>query len=91
MVSISGSGYWTVRTARRDYLCRLQHMAVWAIHGAQDSISDPAAAEQNLERLGVSCQGEVRWTLYPDQGHLGAAATAYRDPELYTWLLRHSR
>jgi len=31
LVSISGSGYWTVRTSRRNYLCRMQDLAAWAI------------------------------------------------------------
>ena len=91
LVSISGSGYWTVRTSRRDYLCRMQDLAVWAIHGAQDNIADPETAETNLEALGDSCRGEVKWTLYPDQGHLGTPAVAYRDPELYAWMLEHTR
>lgn len=91
MISISGSGYWTIRSTRKDFLCRMKDLPVWAIHGAQDNISIPQVAESNLKALGDSCRGEVRWTLYPDQGHLGAAAVAYRDPELYAWLLAHAR
>jgi len=91
MVSISGSGYWTVRVSRRDFLCQMQDLPVWGIHGALDSIADPQRAEENLKILADSCGGEVRWTLYPDQGHIGAAAVAYRDPALYAWLLKHSR
>ena len=91
MVSVSGSGFFTIRTSRRDFLCQLKDLPVWAIHGAQDNIADPLEAETNLETLGDACRGEVRWTLYPDQGHLGAVDLAYRDPGLYDWLLEHSR
>lgn len=91
MVSVSGSGFLTIRTSRRDFLCQLADLPVWAIHGALDNFSDPQTAENNVMALVEDCRGEVRWTLYPDQGHLGAGAVAYRDPELYSWLLAHSR
>ncbi len=89
VVSVSGSGYRTPSAPEEETVCRLRDVPVWAIHGAEDMISDPMANKIQVLTL-AACGGEVEWTLYPDEGHGGAYARAYRDPELYTWLLEHS-
>lgn len=91
MVSISGSGYRTPILPESETLCRMKDIAVWAIHGAQDAISDPEASHFNAMGLQQSCGGEVKWTLYDDVGHFGTYERAYRDPELYRWMLEHTR
>ena len=73
-----------------EALCRLQHLAVWAIHGAQDKVSDPLANRLQVTSLAL-CGGEVQWTLYPDADHGETHSRAYRDPELYSWLPSHQR
>ena len=90
MISISGSGYRTPTVAAQETLCALKDVPIWAIHGALDMISDPIASEMNMPALS-DCGGEVKWTLYESAGHLEAYWQAYRDPELYTWLLEHSK
>ena len=45
----------------------------------------------NARALDERCDGEVRWTIYDDLGHIGAYEKAYRDPALYEWMLEHSR
>lgn len=91
MVSISGSGYRTLTIPGEETLCRMENIKVWAIHGAQDLISDPEVSRMNTLALKATCSGEVRWTLYEDLGHIGAYERAYRDPELYQWMLEQSR
>lgn len=91
VISISGSGYRTPFLPGEETLCRMQDIPVWAIHGALDAISAPEASELNTLALEAACQGEVRWTLYEDVGHFGAYERAYRDPELYNWMLDHAR
>lgn len=90
MISVAGSGYRTTSVPALEVLCRLKDVPVWAIHGAQDQISDPVANKMVVLAL-ADCGGEVKWTLYPDAGHGETYARAYRDPELYTWMLEHSR
>ncbi|MFC2030780.1 alpha/beta hydrolase-fold protein [Chloroflexota bacterium] len=90
MVSVAGSGYRTATPPDSETVCRLQDLPVWAIHGSQDSISDPLANRLQVMTLAL-CGGEVEWTLYPDAGHGETFARAYRDPDLYTWLLNHGR
>ncbi len=91
MVSVSGSGYRTLFLPGEETLCRMQDLAVWAIHGAQDQLSDPESSRLNTLALKASCPGEVQWTLYEDEGHIGTYERAYRDPQLYQWLLEHDR
>ena len=91
MVSISGSGYRTPFTPEDEILCRLADVPTWAIHGALDRISEPGASQMNVLMLGQQCDVDVEWTLYEDEGHLGAYERAYRDPALYEWMLEHSR
>jgi predicted peptidase len=91
MISISGSGYRAPAIPGEEVLCRMQDIKVWAIHGAQDAISEPEASRLNTLALKASCSGEVIWTLYEDVGHIGAYERAYRDAELYRWMLEQSR
>jgi predicted peptidase len=90
LISISGSGYRTSIQPSQDTFCKMKEIPTWAIHGAQDLISDPTSVKRQVLAL-AACGGEVEWTLYPDTGHLETYARAYRDPALYTWLLEHSR
>lgn len=89
MVSVSGSGYRMQTSPGEEMVCRLKDVPVWAIHGARDMISDPMANKIQVLSL-AACGGEVEWTLYPDAGHGETYRSAYRDPEVYRWLLDHS-
>jgi predicted peptidase len=90
MVSVAGSGYRTPNPPPSETLCQLKDLPVWAIHGAMDEISAPMANKVQIMAL-MECGGEVEWTLYPDADHGGTYRRAYREPELYDWLLAHSR
>lgn len=90
MASVSGSGYRTLLTPEPEMICRLQNVPVWAIHGAEDLVSDPLANKMVVSTL-AECGGEVEWTLYPDAGHSDTYERAYRDPALYDWMLEHSK
>jgi predicted peptidase len=90
MVSVSGSGFRSPVLPGPEVICKLKDLPVWAIHGAQDRISDPVANQLYAVAL-KDCGGEVEWTLYPDAGHGQTYARAYRDPAVYKWLLEHVR
>jgi predicted peptidase len=91
MVSISGSGYRMPLPPDEELICKLDSVPVWGIHGANDTISAPEASEFHLRFLESVCDGEVKWTLYNDESHLSAFERAYRDPDLYSWLLDYSK
>ena len=44
-----------------------------------------------LEAYDEVCEGEIYMTFYPDEGHFGAYAKAYRDPALYDWFLERTK
>jgi len=91
MASTSGTGYGNVNPTV-EQLCKVAETPIWAFHGEKDVISDPIGAKIYITSLQNECDNlvELRWTLYPNEGHLGTYQRAYRDPELYTWLLEHS-
>jgi predicted peptidase len=91
MVSTSGTGYGNVNPTI-EQLCKVAETPIWAFHGARDVISDPIGAKMYITTLESECDNlvELKWTLYPEDGHLGTYQKAYRDPELYAWLLEHS-
>jgi predicted peptidase len=68
----------------------LKHLPIWAFHGDKDTAVPPEESERMvnlLKKLGVK---EVKLTIYPDAGHDSWTET-YNNPELYEWLLKHSR
>lgn len=89
MASIAGSGFYLSYIPGEDVMCKLQDVPVWSIHGAEDKISDPMAVKMMVLAL-EDCGGEVEWTLYPDAGHFETYYRAYRDPDLYDWMLAHT-
>lgn len=89
--SISGSGYRSYYVPEADTLCRLAQVPLWAIHGAQDQISAPQMSQLFTLSVDAACEGEVKWTMYPDTGHFDTYERAYRDPELYEWFLAHTK
>lgn len=72
---------------------------VWAFHGANDRVVPVTYSDRMIEMLRAHTLREVRYTRYEDAppppmhefgnliGH-GSYELAYRDPELYAWLLR---
>lgn len=68
----------------------LKSLAFWAFHGGKDTIVAPEESErmiQGLKQLGVA---EAKLTIYPDATHNSWDRT-YSNPEVYAWLLQHSR
>lgn len=82
LVAISGG-------ATPSGMCALRHVPIWVVHGAKDDIIKLDRSEELVERL-KRCNGNVRFTVYPDAGH-DAWTRTYENPELYDWLLQHRR
>jgi predicted peptidase len=70
-------------------VCAIQHVPVWAFHGAQDPIVPLQRSAEMVTAL-RQCGGNVRFTVYPDAGH-DAWTETYANPELYAWFLSHTR
>jgi predicted peptidase len=68
--------------------CKLKRVPIWVFHGAKDTRVDPSESEVMVDAL-KGCGGNVRFTLFPDEGHDDHMwARVYDDPELYDWLLQ---
>ena len=91
LVSVSGSAYQLQAIPPKDYSCRLNGVPVWGIHGKLDLIADYSPVRAQVEAWERLCDAEVRWTAYEDAGHFETVERAYQDPELYDWMLEHSR
>jgi predicted peptidase len=83
VVPISGTGapWWTYRIAEAG-------IPAWVFHGEKDDAVPIAEAERMVTAL-EEAGGEVRFTRYPEGGHV------LREPvegdELFEWLLRQRR
>jgi predicted peptidase len=68
---------------------RIKDLPVWVFHGARDEVIpviESKAMVDALRFVGAS----PRLTVYPEAGHDSWTET-YENPELYEWLLSHSR
>jgi predicted peptidase len=68
----------------------LKRLPIWAFHGAKDTAVPVEESERMAKILKELGAKEVKLTIYPDAGH-DSWTEAYNNPELYAWLLKHSR
>ena len=73
-----------------DKVHRMRGIATWAFHGAKDEIVPLERSQEMVDAL-RSAGGDVRFTVYPDAGHVEAWENAYGDPELWKWLAKQRR
>ncbi len=103
-LSMGGFGVWGLATAHPERfaaiapICgraitllaaKLKHVPVWAFHGAFDEVV-PLIESQKMVNAVRAAGGDARLTIYPEADH-DAWSQAYADPELYRWLLSHTR
>jgi predicted peptidase len=104
-LSMGGFGTWALAAAHPDRfaaivpICgggnrsdarRLKDLPIWVFHGAKDKTVPPSRSESMVKALKAAGAPEVRFTLYPEAGHDSWTET-YDNPEVYQWLLQHSR
>lgn len=102
--SMGGAGAWALgmaspqRFAAIAPLCgrliplrigNLWRTPVWVFHGKKDEVVPFRQSEEAVEFLRGMGNGEVRFTVFPEEGH-EIWPRVYRDPELYQWFLSHS-
>jgi predicted peptidase len=102
-ISMGGAGAWSLAATVPDRFAALvpicgygdparvdalRTLPVWAFHGARDTVVLPERSVEMVRAL-EQAGGTVTLTIYPDAGHVGAWERAYRDPQLFPWLLQH--
>ncbi len=65
--------------------CLLKDIPTWVFHGKKDKVVPFERSEEMVTAL-KECDGNVRFTAYPDAGHDSWTET-YINPALYRWLL----
>ena len=65
-------------------------LPVWAFHGAKDPVVPLAESERMIGAMKKIGAKDVKLTVYPEATHNSWTET-YNNPELYEWLLKHSR
>lgn len=63
-------------------ICAAKSVPVWAFHGAQDTVVPLQRSQEMVRRL-ETCDGDIRFTVYPEAGHDSWTET-YADPDVYT-------
>ena len=105
-LSMGGYGTWAWATANperfaaiapicgggqpRQAARALKNMPIWVFHGEKDPTVPVQESKDMVEALKKANATEVKLTLYPEALHDSWTVT-YDNPELYTWLLAHSR
>jgi predicted peptidase len=67
----------------------LKNLPVWAFHGEADPVVPVKRTIEMVEAVNAK-GGSARMTIYPGVGH-DSWVNAYKDEELYKWLLEHVR
>jgi predicted peptidase len=67
----------------------LKDVPVWAFHGDADTVVPHALSEEMVEAV-KKAGGDATLTLFPGVGH-NSWDRAYRESQLYDWLLKHKR
>lgn len=68
----------------------LRQLPVWAFHGAKDPTVPLEETERMIKSLKTLGSEQVKLTVYPEAQH-DCWTETYNNPEVYTWLLSHSR
>ena len=82
IVPICGGGmYWNAE--------RICNVPVWAFHGGKDTTVFLEESVKMIEAV-KRCGGEAKLTVYPENAH-DAWSDTYRNPEVFAWLLEHTK
>jgi predicted peptidase len=67
-----------------------KEVPTWVFHGAQDEAVPLKQSQEMVDAL-KAAGGNVRFTVYPEGGHVEAWQNAYSDPDLWEWLAKQRR
>jgi hypothetical protein len=67
----------------------IAHIPMWVFQGGQDKNPYPQKTESMIRKF-RDAGAVVRYTLYPELGH-GTWASAYREPDFFTWFLGENK
>lgn len=106
-LSRGGQGVWNSALQRPDLfaalvpiagsgspgLQRLIELPIWEFHGGKDTITNVGYTREMIDAL-IRARGttkEIRYTEILGGGHTDSWLTAFKDEQLYRWLISHHR
>jgi predicted peptidase len=91
LVPICGGGRISdITAAAHAHPVELRTLGVWAFHGARDRIVPLEESERMVDAMRNAGVTDVKFTIYPEGAH-DAWSASYANPDLYRWLMKHSR
>jgi predicted peptidase len=82
---ICGGGPWHLGFPER--VSAITRLPTWVFHGAKDDVVPMQSSQVLVDQL-RACDGDVRFTVYPEADHDSWTET-YNNPALYDWFLSH--
>ena len=68
----------------------MKEIPTWVFHGAKDEAVPLQQSQEMVDAL-KAAGSDVRFTVYPEGGHVEAWQNAYDDPDLWEWLAKQRR
>ena len=68
----------------------MKEVPTWVFHGAKDEAVPLQQSQKMVDAL-KAVGSDVRFTVYPEGGHVEAWQNAYGDPDLWEWLTKQRR
>ena len=68
----------------------MKEVPTWVFHGAKDEAVPLQQSQEMVDAL-KAAGSDVRFTVYPEGGHVEAWQNAYGDPDLWEWLAKQRR
>jgi predicted peptidase len=91
LIPVCGGGRTAdVATSAQRHGAALESLGVWAFHGAHDPVVPVEESRRMVDALQEAGVRDAKLTVFPEAQH-DAWTAAYRNRELYRWLLRHTR
>lgn len=72
-----------------DHVTDLKNIPIWAFHGLQDHVVPISETQKIVDKL-QACDGNIKFTIYPDKRHDSWTET-YNNKDVYAWLLKQER
>ena len=103
-LSMGGFGTWAFATAHPDKFAAiapicgggnphnvdgLAKLPIWVFHGDNDKVVPISESQEMVDAIKRK-GGDIKFTVYPGVGHDSWTET-YNNPELYKWMLKHTR
>jgi predicted peptidase len=104
-LSMGGYGAWDLAIQYPEYFAalapvcgggntlrigRLKQIPTWVFHGLKDD-SVPERESAVMVAALKAAGGDVKYTVLPDAGHVGAWVYAYGEAGLFDWFLQHRK